>query len=78
MAMRLVNILAVAAGLAGLAASSSPELSVRTYNAPGMSEADTHMAIRRDLEIASLEKRKDLKGNTTLDRSWNGAVLLKL
>ncbi|KAF1962644.1 hypothetical protein CC80DRAFT_95356 [Byssothecium circinans] len=77
MAMRLLNLLAVATSLAGLATAGLPALSMRTYNAPGMLDADTHAAIARDLEAASLEKRKDLKGNTTLDRSWNGAVLLK-
>ncbi|KAF2638625.1 hypothetical protein P280DRAFT_404282 [Massarina eburnea CBS 473.64] len=74
--MRFFIALALAASFAAFATAEQPELSVRTYNAPGMTEADTHALIRKDLEIASLEKRTDLKGNTTLDRSWDGAVLL--
>jgi len=83
MAVRgLVAVFTLAAGLFSLgdaAAGSSPlDLAVRTFNAPGQTDADTHRAIRRGLAEAKLQKRDDLKGNVTLDRSWDGAVLLKM
>lgn len=69
----------LASCLSFVAATPSPmDLAVRTYNAPGSTVEDTYRAIRRGLAAAKLEKRTDLKGNTTLDRSWDGAVLLKL
>jgi hypothetical protein len=62
-----------------VAATSSPlDLSVRTFNAHGKTVGDTYSRIRRAFAGVTLEKRKDLKGNTTLDRSWDGAVLLKM
>lgn len=59
---------------------SSHDLSVRTYNAPGETVADTYRHIGRGLAAAKRDKRDEaeLKGNTTLDRSWDGAVLLKV
>lgn len=71
----LTTVLGFAAGFLNLA--SAADVSVRTYNAPGYSDADTHLAIRRGLAEARHQKREDLKGNVTLDRSWDGAVLLK-
>jgi hypothetical protein len=76
MAMRgLTTMLGLAAGLLSL--SGAADVSVRTYNAPGHTDADTHRAIRRGLAEARHQKREDLKGNVTFDRSWDGAVLLK-
>lgn len=68
----------VASSLMGFQAMAAPDVTVRSYNAPGFSDADVHMALRRDLAEASLQPRAELKGNATLDRSWDGAVLLKL
>lgn len=65
----------LAVGLVGL--SRATDVSVRTYNAPGHTDADTHLAIRRGLMEARHQKREELKGNVTFDRSWDGAVLLK-
>ncbi|CAI6331846.1 unnamed protein product [Periconia digitata] len=73
-----VKCLLASSSLVGVGALASSDITVRTYNAPGFSEADTHEAIRRDLEAARLVPREELKGNVTLDRSWDGAVLLKL
>ncbi|PVH95658.1 hypothetical protein DM02DRAFT_600509 [Periconia macrospinosa] len=78
MAALFVKWLLVASSLAHFEASAGPDVTVRTYNAPGYSEVDTHMAIRRDLEAAKLQPRAELKGNVRLDRSWDGAALLKL
>jgi hypothetical protein len=76
MAMRgLTTVLGLAAGFLSLAGAA--DVSVRTYNAPGHTDADTHLAIRRGLAEARHQKREDLKGNVTFDRSWDGAVLLK-
>lgn len=69
------TVFGLAASLVGL--SSATDVSVRTYNAPGHTDADTHLAIRRGLMEARHQKREELKGNVTLDRSWDGAVLLK-
>ncbi|OAG11590.1 uncharacterized protein CC84DRAFT_1182523 [Paraphaeosphaeria sporulosa] len=76
MAMRgLTTMLGLAYGLLSLAGAA--DVSVRTYNAPGHTDADTHLAIRRGLAEARHQRREDLKGNVTFDRSWDGAVLLK-
>ncbi|KAL1591972.1 hypothetical protein SLS60_011564 [Paraconiothyrium brasiliense] len=76
MVMRgITTVLGLAAGFIGLA--DAADVSVRTYNAPGHTDADTHLAIRRGLAEARHQKREDLKGNVTFDRSWDGAVLLK-
>lgn len=69
------TVLGLAAGLASI--SRATDVSVRTYNAPGHTDADTHLAIRRGLMEVRHQKREELKGNVTLDRSWDGAVLLK-
>ncbi|KAF2870182.1 hypothetical protein BDV95DRAFT_75555 [Massariosphaeria phaeospora] len=55
------------------------DLSVRTFNAPGASIEDTRLAIRRGLAEAQFHKRagQEFKNTTTLDQSWNDAVLLK-
>ncbi|KAJ4298851.1 hypothetical protein N0V90_004094 [Kalmusia sp. IMI 367209] len=77
MAIRgFATALTLAAGLFSLV-GASPDLSMRTHNAPGHTDADTHLAIRRGLAAARHQKREDLKGNVTFDRSWDGAVLLK-
>lgn len=67
--------LGLAAGFVGFVGAA--DVQMRTYNAPGQTDADTHLAIRRGLAEARHQKREDLKGNVTLDRSWDGAVLLK-
>jgi len=59
---------------------SGYDVAVRTNNAPGTSDADTHLAIRR--AMTALQEREDddgpLKWNETLTRSWDGATLLLL
>ncbi|KAF2825407.1 hypothetical protein CC86DRAFT_395030 [Ophiobolus disseminans] len=56
--------------------SQSTSLQVR--NVPGAAVEETHLAIRRGLAIASLEKREGFKANQTLERSWSGATLLSM
>ncbi len=51
---------------------------VRIRSSPGLSAEDVVRAVRRDLAIAGLTKRQELNVATSLERSWNGAVLLKL
>ncbi|KAK1817413.1 hypothetical protein LTR12_008169 [Friedmanniomyces endolithicus] len=51
---------------------------VRIRSSPGLSAEDVVLAVRRDLAIAGLTKRQELNVATSLERSWNGAVLLKL
>ncbi|KAL5409184.1 hypothetical protein PMIN03_006114 [Paraphaeosphaeria minitans] len=76
MAMRgLTAVLGLANSLLSLAGAA--DVSVRTLNAPGYTDADTHLAIRRGLAEAKHQKREDLKGNVTFDRSWDGVVLFK-
>ncbi|KAF2732119.1 hypothetical protein EJ04DRAFT_514147 [Polyplosphaeria fusca] len=59
--------------------SSPLEYSLRTVNAPGLSALDTHRAIARELAAAKLQGRNEIKsGETILDRSWDGAILLKI
>ncbi|KAK5127089.1 hypothetical protein LTR85_008449 [Meristemomyces frigidus] len=64
----------------GLGAVSSPlESAVHIRTPPGSSADHVVRAIRREIAVAAVEKRdQDLKVNTTLDRSWDGAVLLSL
>ncbi|KAK2733931.1 hypothetical protein FQN57_001914 [Myotisia sp. PD_48] len=62
-------------------ASPSPfDSVVRTHNAPGKSNSDTHRAIGRELAAVVFEKRDDLVANATvaLDRSWTDATLLAI
>jgi hypothetical protein len=60
----------VAAGLAPL----NSNLQIR--NAPGISVSDTLWALRRALSSATNLKRDTVfKNSTSLDTSWNGAVL---
>ena len=67
-----------------LAAASVPdESSVRVRPQPGASEEDVFQAIRREIVVAAVRKRAytnstTFKNSTTLDASWDGAVLLKL
>ncbi|KAF1972785.1 hypothetical protein BU23DRAFT_599525 [Bimuria novae-zelandiae CBS 107.79] len=72
----LTTALSLATSLLSLATAA--DVSVRTRNAPGYTDADTHLAIRRGLAEAKHQKREELGGNVTLDRSWDGAVLLKM
>ncbi|KAH7135450.1 hypothetical protein B0J11DRAFT_564785 [Dendryphion nanum] len=61
-----------------LVTAALPPLEYKIRNAPGFSTAETVDIIRRELSAAKLSTRnKDLRGNATLDRSWNEAVLLK-
>ncbi|KAK0249420.1 hypothetical protein B0A54_16230 [Friedmanniomyces endolithicus] len=53
-----------------------PDVHVRS--SPELSVEDVVLAVQRDLAIASLTKRQELNVATSLERSWNGAVLLKL
>lgn len=54
------------------------DVSIKTRTAPGLSDKDTRLAIRQ--AIASVRKREDSddvwKGNVSLQRSWDDAVLL--
>ncbi|KAF2105935.1 hypothetical protein BDV96DRAFT_655207 [Lophiotrema nucula] len=77
--LRKIFLLASALSLA----SSSPspvEYTVRTHNAPGYSNRDTHNAIRREIVRAAALGKRNIDSNTTvvLDRSWDGATLLKI
>ncbi|KAI0886956.1 uncharacterized protein GGS22DRAFT_187036 [Annulohypoxylon maeteangense] len=58
------------------AATPSPNLAVDVRNAPGSSTADTLLALRRSL--AGIKRDTVLKNTTTLDKSWNGAILLSI
>jgi hypothetical protein len=66
-----------AMGLNLVAAHHPPQdLMVRTLNAPGKSRTDTIQAIRRALSAVRLHERDTvLKKSTSLDTSWDGAVL---
>lgn len=60
----------VAGGLAPL----NRNLQIR--NAPGTSSSDTLLTLRRALSSAATVKRDTVfKNSTSLDTSWNGAVL---
>jgi hypothetical protein len=53
--------------------------SVRVRTAQGISQYDVARAVRREIDvIANSTKGFDVKGSTSLDRSWDDAVLLKL
>ncbi|KAF2679800.1 hypothetical protein K458DRAFT_374622 [Lentithecium fluviatile CBS 122367] len=73
---------ALAACVSLVAADASPmDVSVKAYNAPGMSTADTYRELRRGLVEAKLAKREgeaDLKRNVSLEQYWEGATLLKI
>lgn len=63
--------------LGTVASPLEPAVHVRTP--PGTSEDAVVQAIRRELAVAAVQKRdREYKVNTTLDRSWDGAVLLSL
>ncbi|KAF2279884.1 uncharacterized protein EI97DRAFT_390529 [Westerdykella ornata] len=50
----------------------------RVRNAPGASTWDTYQAVRRAFSEVAVQKREvELKNSTSLDRSWDDAVLLK-
>jgi hypothetical protein len=62
-----------------LAFSAVTPLGYTVRNAPGASIADTYLAVRRAVSEAAAQKRNvNLKNSTTLDRSWDAAILLKL
>lgn len=75
----IVNfVLCLLTGVQLVAASLSP-LNYKVRHAPGLSTAETIENIRRELSVANLHTRTEgLKGNATLDRSWDEAVLLKI
>lgn len=59
--------------------SAALDHTVRTRNAPGASDIDTYRAIGRAIsEVAAQKRDVELKNSTTLDKSWDGAILLKL
>ncbi|KAF2001729.1 hypothetical protein P154DRAFT_595775 [Amniculicola lignicola CBS 123094] len=65
----------------GFVVASPSPVGLNVRNAPGASTADTFEAIRRELSVASLQRRDnhtEISGNATLDRSWNNAVLLAI
>jgi hypothetical protein len=70
-ALSWVSVLSlVAAGIAPL--NNNFEL----RNAPGTSSSDTLRALRRSLSSAAIVKRDTVfKNSTSLDSSWDGAVL---
>jgi hypothetical protein len=77
----LRNILSFASALSLATASSAPvEYTVRTHNAPGYSNQDTHNAIQREVARAAALGKRDFEGNVSLvlDTSWDGATLLKM
>ncbi|KAI1103019.1 hypothetical protein F4804DRAFT_246485 [Jackrogersella minutella] len=60
-------------------ATASPNLEVDMRDAPGASSEDTLRALRRSLiEIQSQKRDTALKNTTTLDKSWDGAILLSI
>ncbi|KAF2743167.1 hypothetical protein M011DRAFT_410998 [Sporormia fimetaria CBS 119925] len=77
MALSILLYTLYSAFLLGFAfAAVTPAYTVR--NAPGASTAETYHAVRRAISEASMETREvNLKNSTILDRSWDGAVLLK-
>lgn len=59
--------------------SAGTPIDYKVRNAPGASTADTYRAIRNALADAAVHKRDmDLKNSTSLDTTWDDAVLLKL
>ena len=71
--------MALAMGLQMAAGSPTVDLVVRTHDAPGSAAPDTMRAFRRALSEASVYKRDTVLQNTTsLEKSWDGAVLLSL
>lgn len=57
---------------AGSSSLSSPAV-IRTRNAPGKSNTDSHLAIQRALSLA--ERDTEREDSVSLDKSWNDAVL---
>jgi hypothetical protein len=60
------------------ASHSDFDVAIKTHNVPDSPDADTHLALRQSLtSIAKREDQIDLfKINTTLQQSWENAVLL--
>lgn len=58
------------------AAATGLDIGIRTRNAPGNSDIDTHLAVGQ--RLAALRKREDqfLNTSTTIQRAWTDAVLL--
>ena len=81
---RFLYALALAAGSSlSLAATDLAPLSsnVEVRNAPGISSTDTLRLLHRSISDTALKRETDpvsYKGNTTLDTSWDGAVLFSM
>jgi hypothetical protein len=60
------------------ASHSGFDVAIKTHNVPDSPDVDTHLALRQSLaEIRKREDRSDaFKGNITLQKSWENAVLL--
>ncbi|KAK4233903.1 hypothetical protein C8A03DRAFT_19102 [Achaetomium macrosporum] len=65
-----------AAGLALASPSPPPLVGIRTRNLPGTSDEDTiHALWRRLAEVAHQRRETVFKNSTTLEASWNDAIL---
>lgn len=74
--LRFFFAICLALNLAFLSFAASVDYTVR--NAPGVSTADTYLAVRNAIVDAAVHKREIYSSNTTLERSWADATLLKL
>ncbi|CAJ2512644.1 Uu.00g007630.m01.CDS01 [Anthostomella pinea] len=74
-----LSILAWASVCLVVQATSTPvEPGLRYRNAPGKTELDTIKALRRSLSHSAITGRdRVFENSSTLDQSWNGAVLYK-
>lgn len=61
----------VAAGLAPLNSN------IQIRNAPGTSSSDTLWALRQSLSAAVQKRDTVFKNGTSIDKSWDGAVLFR-
>ncbi|KAK3302969.1 uncharacterized protein B0T15DRAFT_559532 [Chaetomium strumarium] len=74
--LSVLSVVAWAASLALASYSPAPLVGIRTRNLPGTSDEDTiHLLLRRLAEVAHEKRETVFKNSTTLEGSWNEAIL---
>ncbi|KAF3913401.1 hypothetical protein ABW20_dc0108588 [Dactylellina cionopaga] len=75
--LAIAAIYATSSTAVAAARPADADVTVRSWSPPGISSKDVVRSIRRSLSEYSHQKRSTvLQNSTTLERSWDGAVLL--
>ena len=76
---RLILTLAWATGISFVTASLIPiDNHLQARHALDAYPVDSSLALRRAFHSSNLKRDTVLKGNASLEKSWNGAILFKM